>query len=123
MWWAASWVSFALAAIPGLLLFQSIAIRDNFGKVSLSSSSRLGHSSGANKDIPVMFPPGRARLATSPTPIGSLAAPKMMGIVFVASLAATVAGVDPVKNYVDLELNKLMGQFRETFVSIGPAVL
>ena len=41
------------------------------------------------------FPPGRARLATSPVPTGSAVTPKTMGMVLVTFLAATVAGVLP----------------------------
>ena len=44
--------------------------------------------------MPVMFPPGRARLAMSPVATGSAAMPPMtIGIVLVASLAAKLAGV------------------------------
>src|SRR5262245_56440548 len=43
-----------------------------------------------------MFPPGRARLATRPTPTGSLLAPRTIGIVLVAFLAANPAGVPAV---------------------------
>ena len=40
--------------------------------------------------VPVIFPPGRARLATSPLSTGSFAAGTTMGIVVVASRAASV---------------------------------
>ena len=40
--------------------------------ISFKSSSRFPLSSGEKLDSPVMFPPGRARLATSPLPTGSL---------------------------------------------------
>ena len=44
--------------------------------------------------IPVMLPPGRARLATSPVSTGLAEMPPMtMGIVLVACLAAKLAGV------------------------------
>jgi len=44
--------------------------------------------------MPVMLPPGRARLAMSPVATGSAAMPPMtIGIVLVASLAAKLAGV------------------------------
>ena len=39
----------------------------------------------------MIFPPGRARLVTSPFPIGSGSCKKTMGIVAVASLAARVS--------------------------------
>ena len=40
----------------------------------------------------MMFPPGRARLATKPLPTGSGSCAMTMGIVTVASLAARVTG-------------------------------
>jgi hypothetical protein len=40
-----------------------------------------------------MFPPGWARLATSPLPTGSAAAAMMMGAVLVAFFMAWTAGV------------------------------
>jgi hypothetical protein len=43
-------------------------------------------------DSPVMFPPGRARLATRPVATGSTTTAMTMGIVPVASLAARIAG-------------------------------
>src|SRR5204863_3122292 len=43
-------------------------------------------------DSPVMLPPGRARLATSPVPTGSAAFPMTIGITLVALLAAWSAG-------------------------------
>ena len=41
--------------------------RESLGIVSFRSSSRFPLSSGASVDNPVMFPPGRARLATNPS--------------------------------------------------------
>jgi hypothetical protein len=45
---------------------------------------------------PVMFPPGRLKLATSPRSTGSAPMLKTMGMVDVAALAATVAGAPPI---------------------------
>jgi hypothetical protein len=42
-----------------------------------------------------MFPPGRAKLATSPVPTGSAADGMTMGIVLVAFFAAWITGVAP----------------------------
>jgi len=50
--------------------------------------------SGAIKDIPVTFPPGRPRLMTSPVATGSTTADITMGIVLVAPSAALTAGVE-----------------------------
>src|SRR5262245_33250489 len=60
--------------------------------ISFKSSSRFPLSSGARVASPVIFPPGRARLATNPLPTGSLSCAMTMGIVTVASLAARVDG-------------------------------
>jgi hypothetical protein len=60
----------------------------------LSSSIRFAKSSGDKKLTPVIFPPGRARLATTrkASPIFATT----MGIVVVAALAARVPGVPKV---------------------------
>ena len=58
--------------------------------VSFNSSSRFPLSSGASVDNPVMFPPGRARLAMNLLPTGSVSFVMTMGIVVVASFAARV---------------------------------
>src|SRR5262245_6828058 len=44
---ATSWVAFASSAMPSLFLFQSMATFESLGKISFSSSSRLGHKSEA----------------------------------------------------------------------------
>src|ERR1051325_3999744 len=67
------------------------ATREALGTISFISSSLFPLISGASVDNPVMFPPGRARLGTSPFPTGSLSCAVTMGIVTVASLAARVA--------------------------------
>ena len=63
--------------------------------------------------IPVMFPPGRARLSTSPTAIGSDTLKKTMGIVLVAFLAARAAGVVTSSEHVNLETDQFFCQRRE----------
>src|SRR5262249_18761660 len=77
--------------LPGLAGFQKPGARDSFGIASLSSSNRFPVSPSADQPVPVIFPPGRARLLTSPSSTGSPSAGTMMGIVFVASLAASIA--------------------------------
>ena len=62
------------------------------GTVSFRSSNCFPLSSGARVANPVMFPPGRARLATNPFPTGSVSCAITMGIVTVASLAAGCFG-------------------------------
>ena len=51
--------------MPALPLFQSMATLESLGKVSLSSSNRLGHRSEACAVMPVMLPPGWARTRDS----------------------------------------------------------
>src|SRR5262245_32348374 len=94
---ATSWVAFASNAMPALPLFQTMATRESLGKISLSSSRRLGHRSEARTEMPVILPPGWARLATMPVPMGSLLLKKPMGIVFVVPLRAKIAAVPAVK--------------------------
>jgi hypothetical protein len=62
--------------------------------VSLSNSNRLPANAESMLVIPVMFPPGRARLSTSPDATGSPTFKKTMGIVLAAFLAATAADVE-----------------------------
>ena len=62
--------------------------------VSFSNSSRLPAVAGAMVVMPVMFPPGRARLSTSPSATGSLETIKTMGIVLVTFLKARASAVE-----------------------------
>src|SRR5436853_365227 len=57
------------------------------GDACLRSSNRLAVSSPASWVKPVAFPPGRARLETSPSATGSLASVKTIGTVRVACWA------------------------------------
>ena len=66
--------------------------RASFGTASLSISSLFVFSSTAKLDSPVTLPPGRARLATRPSPTGSAAFVITMGMVVVAFFAANAAG-------------------------------
>ena len=66
--------------------------RASLGTASLSISSRLVFSSGDKLASPVTLPPGRARLATKPSPTGSPAFVITMGIEVVAFFAANANG-------------------------------
>jgi hypothetical protein len=72
--------------------FISRAITPARGTSSDSSSSRLAVSSVAVVMTPVRLPPGRARLATSPSLTGSGPPLKTIGIVEVALFAASAEG-------------------------------
>src|SRR5262249_15028163 len=62
------------------------------GTSSRTSSSRFGAISKFKLVTPVMLPPGRFRLATRPSWIGSPAVSKTTGTVAAAALAASTAG-------------------------------
>jgi len=70
---------------PGLAPFHKTAVRESPGISSFSSSIRLPLSSVVRLLVPVKFPPGRARLVTSPAPTRSAAAATTIGIVLVAA--------------------------------------
>ena len=58
----------------------------------MSISSLLVISSGDKPELPVILPPGRARLAIRPAPTGSVALTITMGMVVVAPFAANGVG-------------------------------
>src|SRR5262249_9479141 len=66
------------------------------GTSSHKRSSRLPASSLVRNVIPVILPPGRLRLVTRSYLTGSSASVKTIGIVEVASFAATAAYGEPV---------------------------
>src|SRR5690349_12677390 len=73
---------------PGSDEFSRTAIRPRFGSTSFKISSCLPLISGAKLDNPVIFPPGRPRLVTTPELTGSQSNAMTMGTVLVACLAA-----------------------------------
>src|SRR5262249_15165492 len=65
--------------------------------------------------MPVMFPPGRLRLATSPSATGSPPIVKTIGSVVVARLAARAVGSPPVEAITaNLTLDQLSRQRRQS---------
>jgi hypothetical protein len=74
-----------------------IANRRRPGTTSRKSSSRFPARSVNWTDRPVTLPPGRARLATSPLPTGSAAAPKTIGMTDVACFAARTGSAECVQ--------------------------
>ena len=77
--------------MSGIVLVERTATRDTFGSTCFTSSSRLPASVLLRSVVPVMLPPGRARLVTKPLATGSFATAMTIGIVRVAFLAARVA--------------------------------
>jgi hypothetical protein len=67
--------------------------RTTAGAISLSSSGHLPPKVGSLDVNPVIEPPGRAKLATKPLPIGSETFTKTIGIVRVSSASAVTATV------------------------------
>ena len=64
---------------------------------------------------PVIFPPGRARLETSPVPTGSAAAANTMGIVALAFLAAKTAWLPDGDDDVNFETDQFGCKVRQPF--------
>ena len=79
------------SVIAGSFAFHITATRVALGTASFRSPSRLALSSVAGSEIPVMFPPGWARLATRPVAFASPGATTTIGIVDVAPFAASAA--------------------------------
>ncbi len=78
--------------MPRSSRFQSIATFFSFGDSSFSSESRLVVSIAATSEMPVMLPPGCARLWISPVSTGS-PRPKAATVGRPTDLAATARGV------------------------------
>ena len=96
------------------------------GGIRLCISSRhFAINSTVRTVMPVMLPPGRARLVTRPTLTGSVPIKKTIGIVWVAALAASAPGVLP--HYNDnghLTANQIHSQCRQPIVvTLCPSVL
>src|SRR5262249_8779419 len=68
--------------------------RDRVGSISLSSASHFPTIPSSYSIIPVRFPPGRARLATSPEPTGSDTLAKTIGMAPLSRRKAVAAGVE-----------------------------
>src|SRR6516225_8205086 len=84
-----------VSALLGLVGFTSSAMTVAAGTSSVNTSSCFCPNSTASAVTPVMLPPGRLRLETSPAAIGSPPVTKTTGIVAVAALAASAGGVPP----------------------------
>ena len=92
---AACWISRSCRVASGKTGFRSTGRTVSLGTSSRKSPSRLASSAKVSQLIPVTLPPGRLRLATRPSFTGSAPLEKTIGIVVVAALAASDAGVPP----------------------------
>src|SRR5262249_39250689 len=88
---AAGMISYARFGCVGSCGLSKTAIRFACGTTLLSNSTCLPAMSGCCIESPVTLPPGRARVAASPAPIGSAEIAMTTGIDVVACLAARVA--------------------------------
>src|SRR5262249_52888796 len=85
---------------------------------------RLVASSVPWLDTPVMFEPGRARLATRPVATGSPGSAKTIRTLFVACFAARAHWVPYVIIKIDLQLDELGCELTSAlFPTVGPVIL
>ena len=80
-----------VSAFAVLFGFTSTAARAALGTSSRINPSRFAVNSPTAKLTPVRLPPGRARLATRPSLVGSSPTTKTMGVVVLAAFAANAA--------------------------------
>src|SRR2546422_2250073 len=97
---AGAWIPFSSTILEGSSGSSSTAMRDTLGNVSLSSSSRLPAKSSVSAASPVMFAPGRAKLAINPLPTGSVTLVMTMGIVLVACWVALAVPYPPAETMI-----------------------
>ena len=90
-----------------------MATRECWGTTSLSNCSRLATSSGPRKVVPVTFPPGRARLATSSSSTGSAMAITTMGMTLVACFGRSGSRRTQCDNDINLAFHQFNSEFAE----------
>src|SRR5262245_27452633 len=112
-----------VSALVGLVGLTSRAMLVAVGTSSRSTSSCFGASSTVRVATPVRLPPGRLRLATSPSATGSPAVTKTIGIVVVAAFAANAWGVPVTASHGHLAANEIRQQHWKSIVLIlRPAI-
>src|SRR3954447_17080017 len=99
--------------------------RERFGSIAISNSSRLPLISSPGSTLsPVTFPPGRARLATSPVLTGSVLLVMTIGTVVVAFSAATAFAWFPVTMTSTPSRTRSAARAAQPFhLAVGEAVL
>src|SRR5437763_589115 len=91
-------VSYLVGACTGRSVgLPTRAARPSRGDISLSIPNHFPVILASYNIRPVVFPPGRARLATTPAPTGSDTYTKTIGIVRVFACNALTTGVVPAK--------------------------
>src|SRR5215208_8334019 len=81
------------------------------GSMSRISCTLLPANSAVAEAIPVTFPPGRGRLATSPVPTGSPGLGHDDWDFVRRLLCRHCGGCEPGDDYIDVETDQLGGQF------------
>ena len=113
----------AVSACAWLAGLTSAATRAAAGTSSCRIASRFATSSPVRKLMPVMLPPGRARLVTRPSFTGSWLARKTTGIVVVAALATSATSSPGRRDHGDSTANQIGRQSREPVdLILGEAV-
>src|ERR1700730_12721332 len=116
---AAASVALTSSTLPAFAVLNRIAMRVASGAISLRISSLLPATSGIMLLKPVMFPPGRARLATRPTPTGSPTATMTMGIELVSCSTARVTCVPGVTMTSTFLTDEVACNFPNEIVAFG----
>ena len=98
---------------------NSIIARLTPGAIPVSNSNHLLAMDPSSELNPVMFPPGRGRLATNPEPTGSATTAKTIGIVVVSRFTAAVTGVESVKIRSGCRLTRSFANVRIRSVFAG----
>src|SRR6185295_1818744 len=112
----ASWTCSRIDRVNGSTGLARTATRLSDGSISRNSSTHFPAASEPILDKPVIFPPGRARLATRPVPIGSHHENRNLTR---RLLCRQGAWCEDGSDDIDLETNQLLGQLRK---SIGLCV-
>ena len=101
---AAANMSVVSVSVFGLVGSARKPIAAAAGTRSRNNSNRFDPSELIRNVTPVIFPPGRLRLATRPILTGSAPSEKTIGIVAVAALAASAEAVSPAMIIATLRL-------------------
>src|SRR6202030_524103 len=104
-----SWICSRKGLEKGSVALARAATQHADGSMSRISWTLLPASSAVTLAIPVTFPPGRGRLATSPVAMGSPVSAMTIGISRVACCAARASGREPSDDDI-FETDQLGGQ-------------
>jgi hypothetical protein len=121
---AAASAALNCGGVIGLAEFQRMATRETLGTTSTRSCSLFAAMSGSWRLSPVMFPPSRAKLETSPDPTGSATSVITTGNRGGCLLGSQVRRRSLSRDYVHLEVDQLGREGKEPFgLTLRVAVL